>query len=164
MEKYLPQPQPRPRPKQRMKILQALSIFSAAIICIAAITASADTLTIAGSNNIFGAGHASPPGGGTLPPFVTFLSGQTSLTFSSITGTVTINVGSGSNVNNPDGIGAAPADSNTTSVGGDLGNRGTARRLSGWNIRNRERAIRSSPINSQFHDERHKLHFAFSGA
>ena len=103
-----------------MKTLQAL-IFSAAIICIAAITASADTLTIAGNSNIFGAGHASAPGGGTLPSFVTFGSGQTILTFSSVTGTVTINVGSGSNANNPDGIGAAPADSNTTSVGGISG-------------------------------------------
>ncbi len=103
-----------------MKTLQAL-IVPAAIICIAAFTASADTLIVAGNSNIFGAGHASAPGGGTLPPFVTFGSGQTILTFSSVTGTVTINVGSGSNANNPDGIGAAPTDSNTTSVGGISG-------------------------------------------
>ena len=103
-----------------MKTLRALTL-SAAITCIVAINLSADTLTIAGNSNIFGAGHASPPGGGTLPPFVSFLSGQTVLTFSSVTGTVTINVGSGSNANNPDGIGAAPADSDTSSVGGISG-------------------------------------------
>jgi hypothetical protein len=77
--------------------------------------ASAATLTIPGDANIFGAGHASPPapgggGAGELP--VEFDLGFSAgsgvvLTFSSVTGSVTLNNGSGNNANDPDGIGSA---------------------------------------------------------
>jgi hypothetical protein len=75
------------------------------------------TLNIPGNANIYGAGHATPPapgggGAGTLPPMVTFTAGSFSvLTFSSVAGTVTLNVGSGDNSNDGDGFGAASTDS-----------------------------------------------------
>jgi hypothetical protein len=70
------------------------------------------TLNISGNANIYGAGHATSPapgggGAGTLPSRVTFTAGSFSvLTFSSVTGTVTLNVGSGDNSNDWDGFGA----------------------------------------------------------
>jgi len=67
--------------------------------------ASADLVTVPGTSNIFGAGHASPPsspsGSGVLPPYVTFpaTSGLV-LTFSSVTGTVSFAL---DELNGPDG-------------------------------------------------------------
>jgi PEP-CTERM motif-containing protein len=77
--------------------------------------ALATTLTIPGDANIFGAGHASAPapgggGAGELPvEFDLGFSAGTGvvLTFSSVTGSVTLNNGSGNNANDPDGIGSA---------------------------------------------------------
>ena len=54
------------------------------------------TLTVPGSANIFGAGHASPPapaggGAGQLPPMFSFAAGSNQiLTFSSVTGSVRV--------------------------------------------------------------------------
>ena len=93
------------------------------------------TLTVPGNANIYGAGHATPPmpgggGAGTLPPTVTFTAGSFSvLTFSSVTGAVTLNVGSGDTPNDADGFGAASSDSNTTAFDGISGISGP---FAGW--------------------------------
>ncbi len=87
----------------------------------AAVTAghlSAATLTVPGDANIFGAGHTSSPGGGELASSFSFASGQSLLTFSAVTGTVTLN---GGTFNDPDGVGAAVSSSTTSSVGGISG-------------------------------------------
>jgi len=77
--------------------------------------ASSTTLTIPGDANIFGAGHTTPPapgggGAGELPPEFDF--GFTAgaglvLVFSSVTGNVTVDSGSGNHLNDPDGVGSA---------------------------------------------------------
>ena len=83
----------------------------------------AETLSVAGNANIFSAGHGSPPGGpgqGQLAPFVSFAPATFStLTFSSVTGSVTVN--GFTHLNNPDGVGAEPAFSGTTSFNGISG-------------------------------------------
>jgi hypothetical protein len=102
-------------------------IAAAVITCAIAAQLPAETLTVAGNANIFGAGHSTPPapgggGAGQLPPSVSFAPGQFSaLTLSSVTGTVTLNVGTGDTPNNPDGTGAASADSDIASFGGISG-------------------------------------------
>jgi hypothetical protein len=75
----------------------------------------AATLTIPADANIFGAGHSSPPapgggGAGELPPEFDF--GFTAgtglvLIFTSVTGSVTVDNGSGNHFNDPDGVGSA---------------------------------------------------------
>lgn len=78
-------------------------------------TASATTLTVPADANIFGSGHSAPaaPGGGGAGELPTeFTLGFTAgsgivLTFSSVTGSVTVNNGSGTNFNDPDGVGSA---------------------------------------------------------
>jgi len=77
--------------------------------------APATTLTIPADANIFGAGHATPPapgggGAGELPPEFDF--GFTAgtglvLIFTSVTGSVIFDSGSGNHVNDPDGVGSA---------------------------------------------------------
>jgi hypothetical protein len=79
------------------------------------------TVNVPATANIFGAGHATPPGGGTLPPVFNFQPGPNLvLTFSSVTGTIILNHGSGDNPNDPDGIGSA-SDENVSSISGISG-------------------------------------------
>ena len=117
----------------KIKALSAVIVVSIALIG-ASLNAQI-TLTVAGDANIHGAGHATPPapgggGAGTLPPFVTFTAGSFSvLTFSSVTGAVTLNVGTGDNPNDPDGFGAGSADSSAAAFDGISGISGP---LAGW--------------------------------
>ena len=94
-----------------------------ALFFVAAVDLPAVSLSVAGDANIFNAGHGIPPAGtgqGQLPPFVSFAPGAFStLTFSSVTGSVTLD-GFG-HLNNSDGIGAAPVSSTATSLNGISG-------------------------------------------
>ncbi len=89
----------------------------------------AATLDVPANANIFGAGHSAPPapggaGEGVLPPSYDFgfaAGSGLSIVFSSVTGTVILNSGSGDNANDPDGIGAGAADSSVNSIGGISG-------------------------------------------
>jgi hypothetical protein len=102
------------------------ALFCFTLVIAAASATFGQMVTVPGNANIFGAGHSSPPapgGGGTgvLPPEYDFgFTAGTSLylTFSSITGTVIINAGSGDNVNDADGFGSASPDSSANSVDG----------------------------------------------
>ncbi len=84
-------------------------------VCALASSSLAATITVNGTDDIYGAGHAANPGG-TQPSSFSFPAGSLQLTFSSVTGTVTLN--SGGNFNDPDGIGAAVTGSSTTSFNG----------------------------------------------
>ncbi len=85
----------------------------------------ADTLTISGQANIFGAGHSTPPapdgsGGGALPPSITFAPATgLVLTFSGVTGAVVCCVGGVPN--GPDGGTSASGSTDITSFGGISG-------------------------------------------
>ncbi len=89
--------------------------------------ARAETLTVSGMANIFGAGHAVPPdpdggGGGLLPPFVTFAPGPGRvLTFSSVTGMVSCCGSDPAAFNGPDGGSMASGTTDITSFGGISG-------------------------------------------
>jgi hypothetical protein len=89
-------------------------------------TASADTLVISGTANIFGAGHSTPPdpnggGGGVLPPSSTFAPGPgLVVTFSSVTGSVSCCSG-GVTFNGPDGGSFGSGTTDITSFGGISG-------------------------------------------
>ena len=88
--------------------------------------ASGATLDVPANANIFGAGHSVPPapggaGEGVLPPSydLGFTVGSgVQLTFSSVTGSVILNSGSGDNANDPDGVGAGSASTIVNSFGG----------------------------------------------
>src|SRR5205085_350231 len=92
-------------------------------------------LTVPGNANLFGAGHTTPPapgaGAGVPPPGgaigLPTAPGRV-LTFSSVTGTVTLNVGTGDTPNNPDGFGSASA----TSVNSVQGISGTGHSHAGF--------------------------------
>jgi hypothetical protein len=87
---------------------------------------NAETLTVDATANIFGAGHAVPPGpggggGGTLPPVFSFPAGLDQvLTFSQITGDVSCCSG-GTTFNGPDGNGFATGNTDILSFGGISG-------------------------------------------
>jgi hypothetical protein len=66
----------------------------------------AAVLTVQATDNIYGAGQSSPPGGGTLPGSIAVTPGQ-SLT---ITSTGSISYNGGGNYNDPDGIGSASGE------------------------------------------------------
>jgi hypothetical protein len=75
--------------------------------------------TVSGTSNIYGAGHASPPGGGDLPPVVKFTAGPGQyVTFASVTGQVrfdTFNDDHGNGSTSPDGGSfLAPTDISAT--------------------------------------------------
>ena len=91
------------------------ALFLLAPLVCALSSASASIVTINGTDDIYGAGHTTNPGG-TQPSSVTFASGATFVTFSSVTGTVTLN--GGGNYNDPDGVGSAVSSSSTTSYDG----------------------------------------------
>jgi hypothetical protein len=86
----------------------------------------AQTVQVPGNSNIYAAGHPTPtaPGGGgagVLPQEYDFGFTATSnlfVTFSSITGTVIVNTGSGDNANDPDGVGAGSTSSSVNSLNG----------------------------------------------
>jgi hypothetical protein len=85
----------------------------------------ADTLTVSGQANIFGAGHGIAPspnggGGGQLPPSYTFLPGSNlTLTFSSVSGLV--KSWAGADPNGADGGFSASGTTDITSYGGISG-------------------------------------------
>jgi hypothetical protein len=103
-----------------------LSFFISSLLLLVASGAFGQMLEVPADSNIFGAGHSLPPapggaGAGVLPPEFDFGFTATPsmyLTFSSITGTVVVNAGSGDNQNDPDGIGAGSPDSSVNSVDG----------------------------------------------
>jgi hypothetical protein len=82
---------------------------AAAIVTLAG---GAQATTVFGTDDIYKPAGASD---GTLPPSIS-VSGGDSLTFG-VTGTVTLNNGSGTNPNDPDGVGAAPSTSSNTGAG-----------------------------------------------
>ncbi len=79
--------------------------------------ASATSLTVNAIDVIYAAGQPSAltGTGGALPVSLTVTGGET-LTFS-VTGTVSLNIGTGSNYNDPDGVGAAPSSSYNSGYG-----------------------------------------------
>jgi hypothetical protein len=92
-----------------------VALFALSIYGVLLHTVWATTLTVPGDANIFGAGHSLPPapgggGAGELPTEfdLGFTAGSgVVLVFSSVTGSVTLNEGTGNNANDPDGIGSA---------------------------------------------------------
>jgi uncharacterized protein (TIGR03437 family) len=94
-------------------------------------SASGGAITVNSTDVIYSAGSSSALGSGTLPGYIA-LSGATSVTFSSVTGSIAnsdgnacgssagcivLNDGSGNNPNDPDGVGAAPPTSSNTGAG-----------------------------------------------
>jgi PEP-CTERM motif-containing protein len=101
----------------------SLWIITAALIGIGAPNAFADSATVQSTASIYSTGS-----GSTLPTVITLSAGASSVTFSSVTGSLTsacgssegcisLNIGTGSNQNDPDGVGAAPATSSNTGAG-----------------------------------------------
>jgi hypothetical protein len=98
-----------------LRRVRATAFFALLINWVLLPTASAITLTVPADANIFGSGHSAPPapgggGAGELP--TEFGLGFTAgsgivLTFSSVTGSLTVDNGSGNHVNDPDGVGSA---------------------------------------------------------
>ncbi len=88
-----------------------------------ATSAGAATITVNAADNIYAAGQSSAPGGGNLPGFIALGSGATSVTFSSVTGSIAcggegcITVNGFGNYNDPDGAGAAVSTSSNTGAG-----------------------------------------------
>lgn len=90
---------------------------------VAATNLSAASLSVSGAANIFNAGQTSVPAGsglGQLPPFLSFAPDVfKTLSFSSVTGTVTLD--GGGHLNDADGVGSAPISSSTSSLNGISG-------------------------------------------
>ena len=108
-----------------LRLLQIIAVFAVFVLVR---TISATTLIVPADANLFGAGHATPPapGGGGIGELpsefdlgFTAASGVV-LTFSSVTGTIIVNNGSGNNLNDPDGVGSA-SSLNVNSVEGVSG-------------------------------------------
>lgn len=99
--------------------MQRAHLFLVASIsfCLPA-AALASSTTVDGTAVIYSAGSSSlspSTPGGTAPPFIN-VAGDSYLTFG-VTGTVILNVGTGTNSNNPDGVGAAVSASYNTGYG-----------------------------------------------
>jgi hypothetical protein len=80
--------------------------------------AFADTVSVNGTAVIYAAGNQSSAAaiaGGTVPGYISVSQGNY-LTFT-VGGTVSLNIGTGSNYNNPDGVGAAVSSSYETGYG-----------------------------------------------
>jgi hypothetical protein len=94
-------------------MLRQLPCILVLLLLSTVLPARAVTVSIDAQDNIYGAGiHGMSPGGG-LPPVGIAVSPGDVLTFQ-VTGTVSMNIGTGSNYNDPDGVGAAvPTSSNT---------------------------------------------------
>ena len=100
-----------------MKTLMNLSALGLLAI-FGATAALADTTTVNSTGVIYAAGTQSSvagPAGGTAPSLVS-VNGATSFTFS-VSGTISLNIGSGSNFNDADGNNAAPGTSSNTGSG-----------------------------------------------
>jgi hypothetical protein len=83
----------------------ALAAASLASMPAVASTVSGTT-TVAGTANIFAAGQSSPSvigSDGTLPPFIALSAGATSISFSSVTGTVQLGTAGSNQAYGPDG-------------------------------------------------------------
>jgi hypothetical protein len=108
-------------------IVYSMSVMAASLLAMAlpadramaALTYS--NQLVSAQSNIYGAGLATPPGGGDLPPMFSLPASPGLLTFSGVTGTVSLNIGTGSNFNDADGVGAATATSFNTGSGGISG-------------------------------------------
>lgn len=84
--------------------LTTVTLFALGVLSTGAQAQTFTSQLVNAANNIYGAGHASPPGGGNLPTGYTLNAGTGRiLTFSSVTGSITYN---NSNFNDPDGIGS----------------------------------------------------------
>ena len=98
-----------------------LPSFSSFAILLTAATASyASTVTVNSTDVIYAAGSQSSLAaalGGTLPAGISLGANPISLSFSSITGSITLNSTSGNSYNNADGFGAAVSQSSNTGYG-----------------------------------------------
>lgn len=106
-----------------MKAIARFSLVTAACLLVPAL-AFADSTTVAPNADIYAAGNQSSLAtndssgqSGVAPGYIT-VTGGTYVTFS-VTGTITIN--GGGNYNDPDGVGAAPANSYSSGYGGISG-------------------------------------------
>lgn len=104
-----------------------VGLFALSIHGVLLPAALATTLTVPGDANIFGAGHATPPGpvggNGELPSEFDFgftAGSDLVLIFSSVTGNVIMDSGSGNHLNDPDGVGSG-SGVNVNSFGGISG-------------------------------------------
>jgi uncharacterized protein (DUF2141 family) len=82
------------------------------------------TLTVSASAAVFAAGGSSLPHGATLPPEYVLSSPATAgsvLTFAGVTGKITVNEGTGTNENDPDGVGSIGAPLRVGSFNGISG-------------------------------------------
>src|SRR5690349_8453917 len=90
-----------------------IGVYALLVALLIPVSVFGTNLVIPGDANIFGAGHNTPPapgggGAGQLPPEFDFgFTAGTGLVviFSSVTGSVTVDSGSGNHVNDPDGVG-----------------------------------------------------------
>jgi TPR repeat protein len=98
-----------------MKSQFACLVAAVGLAIVAGSGALATTITVNGADNIYGAGQASPPGGGNRPPGISVSSGDV-LTFS-VTGTISVNMASGGIYSGADGVGAAVVSSSNTGAG-----------------------------------------------
>jgi hypothetical protein len=113
-------------PVGRATLVHRLFQFVGSVFLFVGFALHGQTIQVSADSNIFGAGHSVPPapgvgGAGVLPPEYDFGFTATSnlyVTFSSISGTVIMNAGSGDNMNNADGVGSGSADSSVNSVNG----------------------------------------------
>lgn len=107
------------RTLSRLCVLGILSASSAALV-------RADTISVNSTAVIYAAGTQSSVAAsaeGTVPTGIAFLPGVTSFTFS-VSGNIMLNLGTGSNLNNPDGVGSAVSSSSETGSGSISGLKG----------------------------------------
>lgn len=96
-------------------------LIAAAALLVAAAPATAQTVTVHAKDNIYGAGARPAPGGGRVPPSIVVPSGSVCFTVTKVQGSSTcaskekcITLNGGGNLNDPDGVGAAPTTSSNT--------------------------------------------------
>lgn len=95
---------------------RALFFFTMAVSFALPVAALAQSTTVNGTDVIYSAGSSTLSAssvGGTTPAGIISVSGDSYVTFS-VSGQVMLNIGSGNNYNDPDGVGAAPASSTNT--------------------------------------------------
>jgi hypothetical protein len=102
-----------------MKALLSIFLFSAAALAFATSASALTTamVDVAAVDDIYNAGHPSPPYDGGVPPSVSFAAGPSNSVTVLTPSTETITLNSGGNYNDPDGVGAAVSTSSNT--GGD---------------------------------------------
>ena len=102
-----------------MKKLSKWYLLTASILSTTQVV-HADTASIGSTDVIYAAGSQSgiaAAAGGTTPLAITLETGASYLTFSSVTGTITLNHGTGDNYNDADGVGADPTYSYNSGYG-----------------------------------------------